>query len=247
MGSGKGGVGKSVLTVTLGSILAEGGSRILLLDGSQNLGNLHILMGCSNARRFDDLLSGEIAPADMLRPVEENLWLLPSDSGTDAVYSLNPIEQARLHYRLSTLYDQFDAVLVDSGPSIQDVVRLCTIRASGLVVVTVAEPTALADAYAVMKIVNSRVPGTSINVLVNQVQTESEGAAAFDRLTQAARRFLNIELAYLGAVPADPQLRLAARNPDRSRHWGSVGSAAQALRRIVADRQDLFAWPATRG
>lgn len=241
LASGKGGVGKSVLTVTLGSVLADGGSRTLLMDGSQNLGNLHILLGSPKPGRFADLLAGEVAPEEMVSPVGDNLWLLPSDSGEDTVYSLTAIDRARLHYRLSTLYSQFDAVVVDAGPSIEDVVRLCTIRASGLVIVTVAEPTALADAYAVIKIVNSRVPGLSIGVLVNQVSDETEGEAAFDRLAHAGERFLDLELNYIGAVPDDPALQSAARSPDRSRQWGSLGKAASALRGIVAEHPNFFA------
>jgi flagellar biosynthesis protein FlhG len=247
LASGKGGVGKSVLAVTLGSVLADSGRRVLLLDGSQNLGNLHILLGCSKFGRLDALLAGEVAPEDMISPVGENLWLLPSDSGVESVYSLNSIDRARLHYCLSNLYQGFDSVVVDSGPSIEDVVRLCTIRASGLVIVTMAEPTALADAYAVIKIVSSRVPGLSIGVLVNQVADEAEGQAAFERLAHAGERFLNLELSYIGAVPDDPMLQSAARSPDRSRRWGSLGNAAQALRGIVAERPDFFAWSTTHG
>lgn len=246
LASGKGGVGKSVLTVTLGSVLADRGSRVLLLDGSQNLGNLHILLGCSKPARFDELLAGEVSPEEMVAPVGDNLWLLPSDSGVDSVYSLTPIDRARLHFRLSTLYDRFDAVVVDAGPSIEDVVRLCTIRASSLLIVTVAEPTALADAYAVIKIVAARVPGLSIGVLVNQVRDKAEGAAAFDRLAQAGERFLNLRLSYIGPIPEDPALQSAARNPDPRRRWGSLGCASTALRGIVAEQPDFFAWSTTR-
>ncbi len=246
LASGKGGVGKSVLTVTLGSVLADSGRRVLLLDGSQNLGNLHILLGCSNFGRMDALLAGEAAPEDMLNCVSDNLWLLPSDSGGESVYSLNPIDRARLHYSLSNLYQGFDSVVVDAGPSIEDVVRLCTIRASGLVIVTMAEPTALADAYAVVKIVSSRVPGLAMGVLVNQVVDEAEGRAAFDRLAHAGKRFLGLQLSYIGSVPDDPALQSAAKRPDRSRQWGSLGEAAQALRAIVADRPDFFSWSTTQ-
>lgn len=245
LASGKGGVGKSVLTVTLGSVLAETGRKVLLLDGSQNMGNLHILLGCAAPLRFEQLLAGEVAPEEMLSPIAENLWLLPSDSGTDTVYALTALDRARLHYRLSTLYDRFDTVLVDSGPSMEDVVRLCTIGASGLVLVTVAEPTALADAYAVMKIVYTRVPGVSVNVLVNQVNHEEEGRAAFERLAEAGQRFLDMSPGYLGAVPADPELLLAARTPDRERKWAAIGSAAHALRGIVVNQPALFDRPTT--
>lgn len=244
--SGKGGVGKSVLTVVLGSVLAQQGRRVLMFDGSQNLGSLHVLLGNSSVGNLDQVLSGEIDPADMIRPVGPNLWLLPSDSGADSLYSLDAVARARLHYRLSTLYDRFDAVVIDSGPSIEDVVRLCTMRASGLIVVTVAEPTALTDAYALIKIVTARVPGLAVSVLANHVSSEAEGHAAFDRLAVASQRFLRLDLEYLGSVPADPTIQSAVRHPDRFKHWESRGPAAVALQHIVAQQQGLFGRPSER-
>jgi flagellar biosynthesis protein FlhG len=240
MASGKGGVGKSVLTVLLGSVLAGRGRNVLMLDGSQNLGNLHVLLGDTAVTNLDEVLTGELDPQDAIRSVGPNLWLLPSDSGADSLYALDAVQRARLHYRLSTLYDRFDAVIIDSGPAIEDVVRLCTIRASGLVVVTVAEPTALTDAYALIKLVTARVPDLPVGVLVNHVQNDAEGPAAFDRLATASRRFLQLELEYLGAVPKDPTIENAVRQPDRLRDWQSLGPAGLALRRIVAQRDSLF-------
>jgi flagellar biosynthesis protein FlhG len=172
--------------------------------------------------------------------VGPNLWLLPSDSGADSLYSLDAVARARLHYRLSTLYDRFDTVIIDSGPGIDDVVRLCTMRATGLVVVTVAEPTALTDAYALIKIVSHRVPGLAVKVLVNHASSESEAQAAFDRLVTATRQFLQLDLEYLGAVPEDTSLQAAVRQPDRLKHCRSSSPAAQALQALVAERQGLF-------
>ncbi len=244
--SGKGGVGKSVLTVVLGSVLAQQGQRVLMFDGSQNLGNLHVLLGNTSVGNLEQVLHGETNPEDVIQPVGTNLWLLPSDSGTDSLYSLDAVSRARLHYRLSTLYDQFDTVVIDSGPSIEDVVRLCTMRASGLIVVTVAEPTALTDAYALIKIVTTKVPGLSVSVLANHVQSEAEGHAAFDRLSVACQRFLRFELGYLGSVPEDPTIQSTVRHPDRFRHWESRGAAADALQHIVANQHGMFGLPADR-
>jgi len=246
LASGKGGVGKSVLTVVLGSLLAQLGRRVLLLDGSQNLGNLHVLLGCTTSGRLNEVHCGELEPEQVIQSVAPNLWLLPSDSGTDSLYSLTPIDRARLHLRLSSLYHRFDIVLIDSGPSIEDVVRLCTIRASGLVVVTVAEPTALADAYALIKIVNSRVPGLSIGVLTNQAHSIAEGRGAFDRLATASDRFLDLQLDYLGTVPSDPSIQTAVKHPSRLRQWETVGPAAEALRRVVTTKRGLFGGPTAR-
>lgn len=215
VGSGKGGVGKSVLSVLLSIELARSGRRVLLLDGAQNQGNLHILLGVRPAHRLESLLTGEIDAAELLRPLDERLWLLPADSGTERLHALGPVDRARLHHRLSALYDDFDAVVVDSGPGIESAVRVAMMRANRLAVVTVPEPAALSDAYALMKIVHLQLPGLPLEVLVNRVLDESEGPAAFERLSLAGQRFLGRPLRYLGAVPEDPEVTEAVRRPGR--------------------------------
>src|SRR5262249_61411224 len=108
--------GKSVLAVRLGAALATSGRRVLLFDGAQNQGNLHILLGVHPTPRLEALLEGTAQPAELLVEIRNGLWLLPADSGAEALHALGPTDRARLHLRLSALSDGFDAVVVDSGP-----------------------------------------------------------------------------------------------------------------------------------
>jgi len=213
IGSGKGGVGKSVLSVLLAAAYARSGRRTLLLDGAQNQGNLHILLGVRPAARLGAVHAGEVEPAALLAPIAERLTLLPGDSGAEALYSLGAVDRARLHRRLSALYDDFDMVVVDGGPGIESVIRAAGIRASRLAVVATPEPASLADAYALLKLVNLQIPSLPIEVMVNRGTADEEGQAVFDRLQLAARRFLGRELHYLGCVPEQEELRLGARRP----------------------------------
>ena len=213
LGSGKGGVGKSILSVLLAAAFARSGRRTLLLDGAQNQGNLHILLGLRPAGSLGAVLSGEIDPAALQLPVTDNLVLLPGDSGAESLYSLGAVDRARLHRRLSALYDGFDMVVVDGGSGIESAVRACGIRASRLAVVAAPEPASLADAYALLKIVTLQLPSLPIEVMVNRVSADEEGQAVFDRLHLAAERFLRRELRYLGCVPEDDALRMGARRP----------------------------------
>jgi flagellar biosynthesis protein FlhG len=214
IGSGKGGVGKSVLSVVLASALARAGSRVLLVDGSQNQGNLHILLDVRPACGFDPLLAGEVGPQALLTSVSERLTLLPIASGAEALYALTPTDRARLHLRLTSVYGDFDAVIVDAGPGIENAIR-STMRAGRLVVVSVPEPAALSDAYALIKIVTLQAPGLRIDALINQVRDQEEGRLAFDRLALASRRFLCREIGCLGFVAEHPALRHAVRAPGR--------------------------------
>jgi len=248
LGSGKGGVGKSVLSVALAAAFARAGRRTLLLDGAQNQGNLHILLGVRPVAPLSALLGGEIRPEELVVSVNERLALLPADSGDEALYSLGAIDRARLHRRLSALYDAFDTVVIDGGSGIDSVVRAGGIRASRLAVVVAPEPASLADAYALLKIVNLQVPSLPIEVMVNRVTADEEGQAVFDRLHLAAERFLRRELGYLGCVPEDDVLRQGARRPGAllDTRVGAIDAIAQRLERREAEGREA-AWAAAAG
>lgn len=235
VGSGKGGVGKSVLAVMLAADLARAGHRVLLLDGTQNLGNLHVLLGLPAGEGLEMVLDGQCQPRDLIRPVGDRLFLLPAESGGDGLHGLGATDRARLHHRLSGLYDQFDVVVIDAPAGIEGAVRTATMRSTRLLVVTAPEPTALTDAYALIKIVTHQVPALPIDVLVNRVIDEAEGQAVFTKLATATDRFLRREVRFLGAIPEDPALRQAVRSPGHLVHsrsdaaWLAVHQAAARL------------------
>ena len=212
IGSGKGGVGKSALAVLLAAELARRDRRVLLLDGAHNQGNLHVLLGVRPAGRLDALVAGEIGVADLVVPIAERLWLLPGDSGAESLHGMAPVDRARLQRRLSAVYDDYDAVVVDAGPGIESVLR-ATIRASRLVVVAVPEPASLSDAYALIKIAHLQVPSLAVDVVVNRAISADEARAAFGRLELAAERFLHRELRFLGAVSEDAEIMRRVRTP----------------------------------
>jgi flagellar biosynthesis protein FlhG len=213
IGSGKGGVGKSVVATLLAQAYAEVGSRVLLVDGSQNLGHLHVMLGVGVEARLEHVLKGEVEPRQLVRPVLENLWLLPSDSGAESLYALPAVDQARLHHRLAALYDDFDLVVVDAGPGLETVVRLATMGGTRLIVVTVPEIAALTDGYALIKLVHAQLPALPIDVLVNRAVDGDDVARAFERLGVAAERFLGKLLTPIGGLTETAALKDAMRRP----------------------------------
>ncbi len=229
VGSGKGGTGKSTLAIALGAALARRGQRVLLCDAAQNQGNLHVLLGVRPAAPLEALLAGEVAAEALLVPVAERLSVLPADSGREELHALAAVDRARLHYRLSALFDAFDHVLVDAPPGIEAVVRAATIRATRLAVVASPEPAALTDAYALVKIVHLQVPSLPVDVIVNRALDEGEARLAFERLDLAARRFLHRDLHWLGAVPEHEALRRAVRRP------GALLEVAHPALETIAD------------
>lgn len=215
VGSGKGGVGKSVISALLAQRLASDGRRVLLVDGDQNLGNLHVLLGVQRGATLEHLLNEAATPKDLLVRLNEQFWLLPADSGAESLHALGAVDRARLHHRLSSLYDDFDVVIVDAGPGIESVVRVSTMGATRLIMIAVPEPAALTDAYATLKIVHAQVKDLPVDVLINRVEDAREGPQAYERLATAAERFLHRGIRYLGAFWEDEEIRRAVRAPGR--------------------------------
>lgn len=234
IGSGKGGVGKSLLAGLLAASLARRGQRTLLVDGAQNQGNLHVLFGVRPAASLETLHLGECDAHDLVVEVAGGLDLLPADSGGETLYGLGPIDRARLHQRVSLLWDEYDQVIVDGGPGLESVVRAAAIRADRLVVVTTPDPTALSDAYALLKIVHLQVPSIHIGVMVNRITADEESQLVFDRLQLAATRFLGRDLDDLGSVPESEMLRTVARRPGSLLEFESAGVEAWAERLVPA-------------
>ena len=167
VGSGKGGVGKSVVSVLLATALAGRAAECCCSTASRTWPTCTCCWGPAG-RSSRCPAAGRDRRAGAGAAVAPNLWLLPGESGAEGLYALDALDRARLQHRLSEVYGQFDVVIVDAGAGIESVVRAATMRATRLLVVTAPEPTALTDAYALMKIVSLQLPELPIDVLVNR-------------------------------------------------------------------------------
>jgi flagellar biosynthesis protein FlhG len=231
IGSGKGGVGKSIISILIAHALSERGLRVLLVDGSQNLGHLHVLLGVSVTARLEQVFRGDAEAVALIQPVTERLSLLASDSGAEALYGLAGVDQARLHHRLAEAYHAFDLVVIDAGSGVETAVRLAAMGGTRLIVVTVPEVAALTDAYALIKLVHAQLPSLPMDIVVNRIAEPGEGDQAFDRLAFASERFLGRALGKFGGLPEAAAMRETMRRP------GAVltDERLNGLRRAVRD------------
>ena len=239
VGSGKGGVGKSVVSVMLAAAAAERGRCVLLLDGEQNLANLHVLLGVGVRGSIESVLGGRIRPEELVQPVADHLWLLPSESGAEGLYALDAVVRARLHCGLVGLGRQYEVVVVDAGAGIEGVVRAATFGADRILLVTAPEPTALMDAHALVKILSLQAPHVRIDVLVNRCVREDEGQDAFVRLAAASEQFLNRRLSLAGILLEEPSIAAAVREPRRFLARLMETRAAHIIREARLDALDL--------
>jgi flagellar biosynthesis protein FlhG len=209
--SGKGGVGKTCLAVNLAFALTHQGKRILLVDGDLGLANVDVLLGLQVKANLRDILDRGADPLETVVYVHPSLGVLPASSGVPEMANLGPADQDVLGEMLKTVAVDFDLVLVDTGAGLGPAVLWFNTLSDYSLVVMTPDPTSLTDAYALIKVLAQHYQRRHFLVVVNNVRNESEASQTFATLAQAAARFLDLQLDYLGAVPTDAAVKRALR------------------------------------
>jgi flagellar biosynthesis protein FlhG len=202
--SGKGGVGKSTLVVNLGLVLARQGVRVGILDGDLGLANLDVLLGLTPKHTLRDVIEGDLPLQEIMISGPYGLQVLPASSGIEALANLETDQRERLVAKLSTLDEFVDILLVDTAAGISSTVLSLILSCQEAVVVTAPEPTALTDAYAVLKVVSQRNPRHPVRLLVNMAESQRQAEETYLRIERVAKRFLFSHPTFAGYVVWDP-------------------------------------------
>lgn len=235
LSSGKGGVGKTSVTVNLGWALAQNGKRVLLVDGDLGLANIDILLGLSVQKTIRDILQEEGNPLDALIHLTPNCAILPASSGVPDMVALGPDDQAHLARLLTTISVHFDYVLLDTAAGIGTSVIWFNTYADYNIVIFTPDPTSLTDAYALIKLLTRDHGRNRIHLLLNFVSSEQEGFQTYQTLARVAKKFLDLDPTYLGAIPHDKAVMMAVREQSPFLKETPSSKAAQAIL-ALADR-----------
>lgn len=205
--SGKGGVGKTNLSVNLGLALSGLGQRVALLDADMGLANVDVLLGMYPKFNLSHVLKGEKTLNEIIVEGPAGLLVIPASSGLQNMSDLSTIEQATIIREFSSINQNLDVLIVDTAagisPSVVNFARAC----QEVIVVVCDEPTSLTDAYAFIKLLNRDYGLNRFHVLTNMVATAQQGMALFQKLTKVTDRYLDVTLNFAGAIPYDEFLR----------------------------------------
>jgi len=237
--SGKGGVGKTSISVNAAAALADLGHRVLLVDGDLGLANVDILLGLNVERTLRETVEVGADPAEILVEVAPGFLVLPASSGVPEMAGLSYEDQAFLTEALEGVVVGFDFVLVDASAGIGESVLWFNQWAHCSLVVLTPDPTSMTDAYALIKVLATQYRTENFHLVVNTVKSKKEGREIASGMGAVLKNFLGFEPAYLGAMPRDNVVVKAVRSqkpfyvsdPD-SRAGRAARELAQGIIRI---------------
>jgi len=237
--SGKGGVGKTSFAVNVAFALADKGHRVLLIDGDLGLANVDVLLGLSVDSNIRHILEGDADPLKTVVFVEENLGVLPATSGVPEMVALGPDDQTRLGGLLDGLANHFDYVLMDTAAGIGPSVLWFNNFVDYNLILLTPDPTSLTDAYALIKTLSREFRRDDFQLILNLARDEQEARRTFARIQTVAKKFLDVDLSYLGAIPDDDAVNKAVRQQLPFVRGLPESKAAQAVQLLAAKIESL--------
>jgi len=201
--SGKGGVGKSNFTVNLAIKLSKMGNRVMILDADLGLANIDILFGINPKYNLSHIIKGEKDIKDIITETEYGVKIIASGSGVKELVNLSNQQRQRFIDQIAELEDMVDVFLIDTGAGISRNTLSFMYASDYSIVITTPEPTALMDAYGLIKVVSLSKQAVPMKLIVNMVGSKEEAREIASRVILLSRRFLNTFVESLGHIYRD--------------------------------------------
>ncbi len=238
--SGKGGVGKTNVSVNLAISMAKEGKEVLLLDADLGLANVDVVLGLNTEYDLSHVISGERTLEEIMVEGPSNIKVIPASTGKSSMANLSPSEHIGLVNAFSDLSCAVDVMIVDTGAGISDsVISFCG-ASQDVIVVVHDEPASITDAYAFIKVMSKKHNVSRFHIMANMTHDAREGRELFVKLSKATDRFLDVVLSFLGAIPYDGKLRKAIQHQRAVVEAFPYSPSSLAFKRVT---KQICNWP----
>lgn len=209
--SGKGGVGKTNIATNLSLCMAAENQRVILMDADLGLGNLDVLMNLNSRYNLSHVVAGQRTLEEITQIGPCGVEVVCGGSGIESLANLGTFQRQRLIDELDRMQERSDVIIIDTGAGIHSSVMGFCLAADHTLVVTTPEPTAMTDAYAMIKVLASNNYAGRISLLVNMALSLAEGKKVYRQIADVAGRFLNVPVYEAGVLCRDENLPQAVR------------------------------------
>ena len=244
--SGKGGVGKSHISLSLAIALSSLNKKVCIVDADLGLANIHLLLGIVPKRNLSHLIDEECSLSEIITNGPAGVHIIPGASGLEKLADLDPLRMGMLQRKLVELENQYDFLVIDTGAGIGKIAVEFASKADMAVVVLTPEPASFADAYAMVKVLFDKKIAR-LAALLNMVSSDAEGKETFDKLNTLVVKFLKRPLDFIGMLPYDKQVSVLAKRQKmvmledaRSLFAGRMSAIARAISGVRVSRRESF-------
>lgn len=212
--SGKGGVGKTNVVVNLALALGRAKQRVAIFDADFGLANVDVVLGVAPTYHMGHVIEGILPLKEIIFEGPEGVHIIPASSGIQDLTVMTQEQRDQLVSQLDEVLSSYDYIFIDTAAGISDNVIRFLMAAPRVVVVCAPEPTAIVDAYALIKVLFRRSPTKDVLVLVNLVEGRKEAESVFNQLARVVQRFLGRQIHLLGYIPRDDKVGQAVRRQE---------------------------------
>jgi len=237
---GKGGVGKTNLSINLSIALSKLGQRVMLLDADLGLANVDVLLGLKAKKTLEDVFSNNASLKDIFLNGPEGIKIIPSSSGSQFMANLSSAHHAGLIRAFSDISNEIDFLIVDTAAGVSSSVINFLSASQEILLVVCDEPASITDSYALMKILNRDCGISSFRLVGNKIQNDIQGKSIYKRLCTVANRFLDINITHEADIPYDKAMIDAIKKQQAVINISPGSPSSYAIKKLA---KKIISWP----